>query len=119
MTRRRRCCVCRELFLADARVGSRQKACGRRECQQERHRRSCKAWRDKERPTLEEDRFRMRLGALEGELRLDVVRDECGPKIKVVIQESVILASRVARDECMTKTLDERRDLLRLVERPS
>jgi hypothetical protein len=117
MTRRRRCCVCGELFAADPRVGARQKACGLQECQRERHRRACKAWREREGPAAEEDRLRRRLGASEGELRLDVVRDECGAVFKVVLEESLILLSRVARDEFATKAMEQRRDLLRFVER--
>lgn len=118
MTRRRRCCVCGELFQADSRVGARQKACGRPECQRERHRKACTAWRAKERPAVEEDRLRRRLGSPEGELRLNVVRDEFGAKTKVLLEETLVLISGVARDERATKTMEKRRELLRFVERP-
>lgn len=117
MRRRRRCCVCGELFMPDPRVGKRQKACGLPECQQERHRRSCKEWRERERSASQEDRLRRRLGAPDQELRLDVVRDECGPKVKVVLEESLRLVVEGMRDECPTKMLEQRRDVLRLVNR--
>jgi len=117
MKRRRRCQVCKELFTADPRVGSRQQTCGRQECQRERHRGACKAWRDGERGAVQEDRFRRRLGAPEGELRLDVVRDECGPVIKVVLEESLRLALAAQRDESRVKVLEQRRDRFRLVDR--
>ena len=118
MRRRRRCCVCGELFMPDPRVGRRQKACGRPECQRERHRQACKAWRERDREGAREDRLRSRLGAPDQELRLDVVRDECGPVIKVVLEESLRLVVEGMRDEFQTKMLEQRRDALRLVSRP-
>ena len=44
--RRKRCRFCRELFLPDARLKGRQYACGRSDCQKERHRQNCAAWND-------------------------------------------------------------------------
>jgi hypothetical protein len=43
--KKRPCSVCRRWFLPDVRVGARQRACGRRECQHERHRRAAERWR--------------------------------------------------------------------------
>lgn len=118
MTRRRRCQVCHELFGADARVGKRQVTCRGAACQRERHRRNCAAWRERERCAVEEDAIRKRLGVSEGEVRLDVVRDECGSKVKVVVEECLRLFSTVSQDESRTKQVEQRRDLLRLVDRP-
>lgn len=53
--RRRRCVICGELFRADRRVGKRQRACGRRECQKERRRRTRAAWREAN-PDYDRDR---------------------------------------------------------------
>ncbi len=117
MKRRRRCIVCGELFEPDPRVGSRQRACGAVACQRERHRRACQAWRERERPVVEEERLRRRLGVPNGEVRLGVVRDECGAKIKVVLEESLRLFSSGTRDEFQTKYVDQRRESLRLVVR--
>ena len=118
MKRRRRCLVCGELFDPDPRVGDRQRCCGKAECQRERHRLACRAWRERERGAVGEERLRRRLGSPGGELRLDVVRDECGPKIKVVLEEGLRLVVGAVRDECGPKVLEQRRDLLRLVDRP-
>ena len=115
MTRRRRCLLCKELFTADPRVGARQKVCGREECQRERHRQNCADWWERERGPEEEYRLRKRLGSPQEELRLDVVRDECGAKIKVVIQEVVRLVVAAPRDECRTKRLEQRGESFCLV----
>lgn len=45
MQKKRPCAVCRSWFLPDVRVGVRQRTCGAGECQRERHRRACGAWR--------------------------------------------------------------------------
>jgi len=42
--RRKRCRFCKELFLPDARLKGRQYACGKSDCQKERHRQNCAAW---------------------------------------------------------------------------
>ena len=43
-TRRRRCEFCVELYRPDPRVGARQRACGREQCQQQRKRAAQAAW---------------------------------------------------------------------------
>ena len=117
MTRRRRCRNCKELFTPDPRVGARQHTCGGATCQLERHRQECRAWREREHEAVLEDRLRRRLGAPQGEVRLDVVREECGWKTKVSIEECVRLISEAAREQFQTKHLEQRRELLRLVPR--
>ena len=117
MMRRRRCELCRELFTPDPRVGKRQRVCGHAACQRERHRQACKAWRDREREAEQEERLRRRLGAPQGELRLGVVRDECGLKVKVVLEEALRLFSEGSRDEFRTKQVEQRRESLRLIAR--
>lgn len=118
MTRRRRCRVCSELFTPDRRVGARQHTCGAAACQSERHRRECKGWREREREAALEDRLRRRLGAPGGEVRLDVVREQCGSKTKVVLEECLRLFSVASREQFETKHVEQRRDVLRLVARP-
>jgi len=103
MKRRRRCLICVELFTPDPRVGSRHRACSRPACQRERHRLACIRWRKAEKPAEEEARFRGRLGSPEGQLRLQIVRDECGMKTKVLIEELAILMGGRTRDECPGK----------------
>ena len=118
MTRRRRCQFCKQLFTPDPRVGRRQLTCCAPDCQKERHRLNCAAWHEREREAVEEDALRRRLGASEGEVRMGVVRDECGSKVKVVVEECLRLFSTASRDEFRTKHVEQRRDLLRLVPRP-
>src|SRR5207253_2440337 len=43
--RKRPCCICRRWFRPDPRIGSRQRACGRPECQVARRKKKQKAWR--------------------------------------------------------------------------
>ena len=43
--RKRPCCICHCWFLPDNRVGSRQRTCGRPECQKQRRRKMQAAWR--------------------------------------------------------------------------
>lgn len=114
MKRRRRCKICQQLFMPDPRVGARQGACGAVDCQRERHRLACAAWREREAPAVREYRLRRRLGCPEGSLKLDVVRDECGAKVKVVIEETLRLVLFGMRDECSSIVLDKRQQVLRL-----
>ena len=55
--RRRRCEVCGHLFRPNPKVGNRQYVCSKPECQRERHRRNCRAWREKQRPVVQAERF--------------------------------------------------------------
>ena len=45
--RRRPCCICRRWFRPDPRIGSRQQACRRPECQVGRRKKKQKAWRER------------------------------------------------------------------------
>src|SRR5205809_2544386 len=45
--RKRPCCICRRWFRPDPRIGSRQRACGRPECQVARRKKKQKAWRER------------------------------------------------------------------------
>lgn len=67
---------------------------------------------------MEEDRVRRRVRGPEGALRLDRVRDECGAKIKVVLEELLRLILLGIRDEYRPKILEQRREQLRFVDRP-
>jgi len=48
-SRRRRCPFCHTLFRPHPRLGARQRTCGARACQRERHAQSCRAWRRRNR----------------------------------------------------------------------
>ena len=116
MKRRRRCCECKALFLPDPRVGDRQRTCAKPACKAERHRKACQEWRERERPAVEAQRLRTRLGS--PELRRDVVRDVMGVKETVVLEEVFRLAALGSRDAFATKQLELGRESLRLVVRP-
>ncbi len=45
--RKKRCLFCRKRFWPDPRVGARQRACGKPECQKKRRTETQKAWREK------------------------------------------------------------------------
>ncbi len=45
--RRKRCCICRDLFWPHPRVKNRQRACRKPECQKARRAQTQKAWREK------------------------------------------------------------------------
>jgi len=111
MKRRRRCCICGELFSADPRVGDRQRACGSGSCQRERHRLACRAWRERERPAVERDRLRQRLGTSKDEFRPGVVGEECGVKLQVVITELLRFVLIVLRVQWPGIEWVERRDV--------
>ena len=59
-TRRKSCCICGDLFWPDPRVGRRQRACSKRECQQERRRQTQAAWRAEHPDYFSERRLRQR-----------------------------------------------------------
>ena len=47
MPKKRPCCICRKWFRPDPRVGDRQKACGKPECQGKRRQRTQSRWRSR------------------------------------------------------------------------
>lgn len=61
--RRRRCKVCGELFLADPRVGGRQRACSQQKCQEERRRETLAGWRERNPDYFVDRRLRLRAAA--------------------------------------------------------
>ncbi len=48
-TRRKHCPFCQTLFRPQPRLGPRQRSCGAPACQRERHARSCRRWRRRNR----------------------------------------------------------------------
>ena len=61
MRRRRRCPICGRWFYPHPRAGARQRVCSDPECQQERHRRNCADWRQRNPDYDREGRLRGRL----------------------------------------------------------
>ena len=103
MVHTRPCRICRHWFLPDPRAGDRQHVCCQTSCQRERHRRSCRAWREREQESIRTHRLRMRILAAEPEpagaggssgsrlptqrLRWGAVRDAVGLQVGVIVEE--------------------------------
>lgn len=132
--RRRRCTVCGELFLADPRVGKRQRACGQRECQQERRRKTLADWRGRNPDYFVDHRLRLRAaatraaavstGATTGqaarprrpaplavpvELRpipWDLAQDEIGVQATDFLAVVACLLVRIAKDQRLRQVID-------------
>lgn len=100
------CCVCRKWFEPDPRLGKRQRACASEKCQRERHRRSCAAWRERDRPKAEERRLRDRIVGDDGEVDREALRDACGVKVAVGLEESLRLLVSGSRDAFQRKVLE-------------
>src|ERR1035437_9800888 len=91
VARKRPCCVCHRWFLPDNRVGSRQHACSKPECQASRRRKQQAAWRARHPDYFAGRRIqaRMVLDPPPGPLRLrpplnqlpwDIAQSEFGPQ---------------------------------------
>jgi hypothetical protein len=105
MQRKRPCRICRRWFVPHPRAGDRQRVCGRVECQLERHRRACQAWREREADSERRHRLRQRLradpsdaGARTGTVRWEVVRDAVGLEVAVIFEELLKLLEDAVRD---------------------
>lgn len=130
--RRRRCTVCGELFRADPRVGPRQRACSRPECQQERRKKSQGKWRERNPDYFVDRRLRVRAlaaraaegrqgGPTDGlalrpaplgvpsELRRipwDLAQDEIGVQVTDFIAVVACLLVRIAKDQRRSQVID-------------
>ena len=105
MHRKRPCRICRRWFVPHPRSGDRQRVCGEAQCQRERHRRACKAWREREGDEERRHRLRQRLrrepghyGAVGTRVRWDVVRDAVGPEVGVIFEELLRVLEDAVRD---------------------
>lgn len=116
MKRRRRCGVCAALFMADPRVGSRQRTCGEPACKAAWHRKACDEWREREAPAIQERQLRARLGS--PELSRAAAREAMGPKAVVVLEEVFRLAVLGSREAFASKQLELSHESFRLVGRP-
>lgn len=115
MRRKRPCSICRRWFLPDARVGDRQHACEREECQRERHRRADRGWHAANRDYDRDRRWRETIAAAKQEpsetpptgnapppisgLPWDVVQDEMGIQGRVIIAGVVRVMGLFVQDE--------------------
>ena len=121
MIRKRPCRICRKWFEPHPRAGCRQRVCSREDCQRERHRRACAAWRERDGPGEREERLRRRLVRQDNEavprqnvdplsgLDWSAVRDAVGLEVAVVIEESGKLLVGWTRDTVHTQVIRTRR----------
>lgn len=118
MLRKRPCRVCGRWFRPDARVGSRQHTCGLDDCQRERHRRACAAWRKSNPDYDREDRLRRRVrlsptptagGDPTAGIDWARARDEIGLQVAVIIEESGKVLGSWMRDEMSVQVGDLKR----------
>lgn len=119
MTRKRPCSVCRKWFQPHPRLGARQRTCGSEDCQRERHRRSCKALRDRDREAVREERVRDRLDDGEGGVDRAAMRDTIGPQVAVVLEETLRVLIPGTRDAFRSQLLDITKESVRLLPRPA
>ena len=115
--RKRRCRECKEWFEPNPRTLLRQHTCGNEQCQKERHRKACAAWRRRNASEEREERVRQRArrvikeetessaGERRDEIDWNMVRDEIGVEVSVVIQEIVQYVSRRLRDEMSVQVI--------------
>lgn len=130
--RRRRCTVCGELFRADARVGARQRACGRPQCQQKRRQQTQSRWRQRHPDYFLDRRLRLRAAVVRAaespprgraepgarrpaplgvpvELRRlpwDLAQDEIGVQVTDFIAVVACLLVRIAKDQRRRQVVD-------------
>jgi hypothetical protein len=131
-SRRRRCTVCGELFRADRRVGPRQRACSRPECQQERRKKTQGKWRERNPDYFIDRRLRVRAlaaraaqsrqaGPADGSARRpspllvpaelrrlpwDLAQDEIGVQVTDFIAVVACLLVRIAKDQRRSQVVD-------------
>src|SRR5215831_5237862 len=107
---KRPCCVCRRWFRADPRVGLRQRACGKPDCQAARRVQTQKSWRDRNRDYFIARRIQerskrdqppepLRLPSPLNELPWDIAQDEFGIKGADFIGGFGTVLLRAAQDQ--------------------
>ena len=131
--RKRPCSICRRWFLPDARVGDRQRACEREDCQRERHRRADQRWRGANCDYDRDRRWRETIAAAKEEPRAappaassppptsglpwDVVQDEMGIEGRVIIAGVVRVMGVFVQDEMRKEALKILEGIARLPHR--
>ncbi len=104
MVRKRPCKICRCWFRPHPRAGKRQEVCSAEACQRERHRRACKAWRDRERDSVRRERVEEKVrpeggtGPPSGQISWTDVRDAVGVEAGVIAEVIVRVVERWLRD---------------------
>lgn len=116
-TRKRPCCICRQWFRPDARIGVRQRACRKAECQAARRRQTQAAWRKRnpdyfiarriqQRGALSQPPEPLRLPAPLSQLPWDIAQDEFGVQGADFMGVMGTLLLRAAQDQFRAYRLD-------------
>lgn len=130
MARRRPCRVCGKWFTPHPRSGARQRACGRGECQRERHRRACSEWHERHRDYDRERRLRerVRIETAPGdplardplaEIAWDAARDAVGLEAAVIVEETGKVLSLWTRDAVHAQASEITRKLAKVLPQPA
>ena len=115
--RKRPCTICRRWFRPNPRVGDRQRACGRPQCQTARRKKTQADWRDRnpgygvawridERATGPEAPEPLRLPAPLNQLPGDFAKDQFGPQGADFIGLMGALMIRTAKDQILPYLID-------------
>ncbi len=139
MVKKKPCCFCRKWFMPDPRVGDRQKACSRSECQKKRRIRTQANWRERN-PEYERARWlRDRSNKAEaadkaknepptpgkklprrpspirmvGKLRKvpwETIQDEIGVQVTDAIAVTALLIIKATQDQRRPQTIDNKEE---------
>ena len=115
--RKRPCCICRRWFRPDPRVGARQRACGKPDCQAARRKKTQARWRAKNpdyaagyrlqrRNSQERAPEPLRVPAPLNRLPWDVAKDEIGGKATDFLGVMGTLLVRSAKDQIRLHLID-------------
>jgi len=115
--RKRPCTICRRWFRPNPRVGDRQRACGKRECQTARRQRTQANWRNRNpgdaiawridrRATRPETPEALRLPAPLNQLPWNFAKDQFGPQGTDFIGVMGALIVRTAKDQIRPYLID-------------
>ena len=118
--RKRPCCICRQWFRPDPRVGSRQRSCGKAKCRVLRRQKSQASWRRRnpgyaiayridQRAAQTEPAEVMRVPAPLNQLPWEFAKDQFGPQRADFIGVMGALMVRTAKDEFRAYLIDSRR----------
>ena len=119
--RKRPCSICRRWFRPDGRVGDRQKACGKPDCQTTRRRKTQADWRRRNRSYAAAYRLvqravktgpapePLRLPAPLDQLPWDLAKDQFGPQLTDFIGVAGALIVRFAKDQFRSHVIDSKR----------
>ncbi len=130
-TGKRPCSICRKWFQPSARARGRQRACSTPECQRERHRRACGAWRQANPDYDRETRLRARLQPetsaaghpLEVDplrrVRWDAARDAVGLEASVIVEEFGQVMAKWVRDAVIAQPLVLKEDFPKVIPEPA